>query len=94
MATALCSPSTRLDGLIFISALSLSESWWARYAPQVWMIPVMTAIIGLLIVRHGQQRWLIFALLLTLSVNNLLIYFPYTFVPTGEPRMSGGSWQR
>jgi hypothetical protein len=67
-----------LMSLIFISALSFSESWWARYAPQVWMIPVITGIIGLLIVRHGQQRWLIFALLLTLSVNNLLIYVPYT----------------
>ncbi len=37
--------------LIFISALSFSESWWARYAPQVWLLPLVTAVIGLLITR-------------------------------------------
>lgn len=67
-----------LMGLIFISALSLSESWWARYAPQVWMLPLLTAIVGLLITRRGLSRGLAFALLLLLFANNLLISYEYT----------------
>jgi hypothetical protein len=67
-----------LMALMLISGLPNPAMWWARYSPQVWMIPVITGIIGLLIVRGGQQRWLIFALLLTLLINNLLIYCPYT----------------
>jgi len=67
-----------LMSLIFISALSFSESWWARYAPQVWMLPLVTAIVGLLITHRGLWRGLAFALLLLLFANNLLIYFRYT----------------
>ena len=67
-----------LMSLIFISALSLSESWWARFAPQVWMLPLVTAIVGLLITRRGLWRWPVFALLLLLCANNLLISYKYT----------------
>lgn len=66
-----------LIGLIVISALSFSEVWWARFAPQVWMIPVMIGTLGLLTVRLGRRRWLAPALMLILCFNNLMIYFSY-----------------
>jgi hypothetical protein len=77
-----------LMSLIFISALSFSESWWARYAPQVWMLPLVTAIIGLLIIRRGLWRGLAFALLLLLFANNLLIYFRYTTFTLGYSELA------
>ena len=67
-----------LMSLICISALFFSESWWARYAPQLWMLPLVTAILGLVITHRGAWRGLTVALLLLLVANNLLIYFQYT----------------
>ncbi len=67
-----------LLSLICISALFFSESWWARYAPQLWMVPLFAAIFGLLITHRGLLRGLPVALLLLLFANNLLIYFQYT----------------
>jgi hypothetical protein len=67
-----------LMSLIFISALSLLENWNARFAPQVWMLPLITAILALLISRRGVSRGLAFALLLLLFTNNLLISYKYT----------------
>ncbi len=69
-----------LMSLLLISALSLSENWWARYAPQVWILPLATVILALLITSRGLPRALAIALLLLLVVNNLPIYFRYTTV--------------
>jgi hypothetical protein len=66
-----------LMSLICISALFFSESWWARYAPQLWMVPLITATLGLLLSHRGLSRGLAVALLLLLVANNLLIYREY-----------------
>jgi len=80
-----------LMSLIFMSALSFSESWWARYAPQVWMLPLVTATVGLLITRRGLWRGLAFALLLLLFANNLLISFQYTTFTLKQSELA--AWQ-
>ncbi len=64
--------------LILISAVSLQENWNARYAPQVWLLPLVTAMLALLIRPRGISRWLTFALLVVLCANNLLISYKYT----------------
>jgi len=66
-----------LMSLIFISAISLLENWNARYAPQVWLLPLVTAMLALLIRPRGVSRVLAFALLLLLCSNNLLISYKY-----------------
>jgi hypothetical protein len=63
--------------LIFISALSLPENYFARYVPQVWMLPVIATILALLITRHWLSRGLAFALIVLLFINNLLISYKY-----------------
>jgi len=68
-----------LNGLIVLSALSFSEAWWARFAPQIWMVPTTIAITGILIVHPGKGSSLISALLFSLCLNNILIGLPYTF---------------
>jgi hypothetical protein len=67
-----------LMGLIFISALSIPENWFARYVPQVWMLPVIATVLALLITRHWLLRRLAFALIALLFINNLLISYKYT----------------
>lgn len=76
--------------LILISAVSNPEMWWARYIPQLWIIPVVVASIGLLLLRGGQWRYLTFALLLTLYVNILLISFVYASATIRGDRQIAG----
>ena len=71
-------PLLVLMGLVLISALSLSESWWARYAPQIWMFPLVAALVALVTTNRGLSRGLALALLLLLVANNLLISYEYT----------------
>lgn len=66
-----------LMNLICLSVLFFPESWFARYAPQLWMVPLITATLGLFISHRGLSRGLAVALLLLLVANNLLIYREY-----------------
>lgn len=79
-----------LLSLICISALFFSESWWARYAPQLWMVPMFMAIFGLLIIRRRFMRGLAMALLLLLFANNLLIYLRYASYTLKNSLMAAG----
>jgi hypothetical protein len=70
--------------------LFFSESWWARYAPQLWMVPLITATLGLLISHRGLSRGLAVALLLLLVANNLLIYREYASYTLRNSLMATG----
>jgi hypothetical protein len=63
---------------ILISAFTNSEAWWARYVPQLWMVPVIIAFMGFYIIRNGRWRVLVYALVFTLCVNNAIILLAYT----------------
>src|SRR5262249_34674710 len=67
-----------LMGLVLISAVCVQENWFARYVPQVWILPLIATILALLITRHWLSRGLALAMLLLLSTNNLLISYKYT----------------
>jgi hypothetical protein len=54
--------------LIICSALVNSEAWWARYAPQLWLLPVLCAILGLAL-NSKPQGILGLAIVLVLSLN-------------------------
>jgi hypothetical protein len=62
-----------LVALIGISALSFSETWWARFAPQLWLLPLLVGVVGLVVADHGRSRWLSLALILILLFNDLMI---------------------
>ena len=79
-----------LMSLICLSVLFFSESWWARYAPQLWMVPLITATLGLLISHRGLSRGLAVALLLLLVANNLLIYREYASYTLRNSLMATG----
>lgn len=58
--------------LILISALVNPEAWWARYAPQLWLLPVIAVMAGLEI-RRKIPRFLGLLIVLALSLNVLLV---------------------
>jgi hypothetical protein len=54
--------------LIVCSALVNPEAWWARYVPQLWLLPVLCAMLGLAL-NSKPQRILGLAIILVLSLN-------------------------
>lgn len=66
--------------LIGVTALSFAETWWARFAPQLWLIPMMVGVVGLRAMDRGYGRWFSVALSMTLCLNGLLIWVCYTAV--------------
>ena len=67
---------TGLGLLIVCSALVNPESWWARYAPQLWLLPVFCAMLGLAI-NSKPQRILGLAIILVLCLNLYLVSGAY-----------------
>ena len=70
--------------LLVISILVNTYSWWARYAPQLWLLPIFS----LLFLPNSKGtflKYLRFLLMLTLIVNIATIsyiYYGYQFVET------------
>lgn len=62
-----------LIGLIIISTLSTSEAWWARYTPQLWLVPLLIATLGMDTLLNRGVRWLTGTLLLILGLNTILV---------------------
>jgi hypothetical protein len=63
---------TGLGLLILCSALVNPEAWWARYAPQLWLLPVLCAMLGLSI-NSRPQKLLGLAIALVLILNLCLV---------------------
>jgi hypothetical protein len=62
--------------LIICSALVNPEAWWARYVPQLWLLPVLCAMFGL--ASNGKpQRILGLAIILVLCLNLYLVSGAY-----------------
>ncbi len=78
--TALTSPLIIIS-VVFLSVTINPASWWARYAPQLWHIPIIITICGLVLT---QKTKLIYIILVAIGVNLLLMtrYFYYNFVTT------------
>jgi hypothetical protein len=67
---------TGLGLLIVCSALVNPEAWWARYVPQLWLLPVLCAMLGLAI-NNRPQRILGLAIVLALCLNLYLVSGAY-----------------
>ena len=59
--------------VIFLSAFSTTECWWARFAPQIWLVPVIPIILMLYNDKYLMSRILGWSLCVILSINILLI---------------------
>ncbi|AIG27752.1 hypothetical protein EGH10_19355 [Brevibacillus laterosporus] len=68
----LAKPVFLLSGIILLTVFINPESWWARYVPQLWFVPILIAMVGFesekQFVKYGS--WL---LICTLSINLLLV---------------------
>lgn len=56
-------------GALFISALANPEAWWARFSPQVWLIPVAIAVFGLRYPLHDDAGAIARALIAVIVIN-------------------------
>ncbi len=64
-----------LTALTAVSILPNQEMWWARLAPQSWLLPVLLLLAGHRLIRD-RTRWLLVALSATLSLNVAIQYIP------------------
>ncbi len=56
-------------GAIVLSLLVSTHTWWARYGPQLWWLPILAVIAGLAGGGGRATRWLTWTLLVLLLVN-------------------------
>jgi hypothetical protein len=62
--------------LILLSSMTNPEAWWARYVPQLWLFPVMIALMAMVVLPFGRLRTLNQMLIIVLFCNEMLILVP------------------
>lgn len=65
--------------LILASVLANPEAWWARYAPQLWLVPVVAAIFAIGFQKRASIRTAGSLLALLILVNIVLVGAPYLY---------------
>lgn len=63
-------------GAVFLTAIVNPQAWWARYAPQLWIVPVVAAILSVH-VNTRPLRILGGILILVLAANSVLVGTSY-----------------
>jgi hypothetical protein len=66
-----------LAGTIIASLLIGPHTWWARYAPQLWWLPVVAVIGGLAVPNGRTAPWVATGLAAVLLANAMLIAFAH-----------------
>jgi hypothetical protein len=62
-------------GTIIASLLISTHTWWARYGPQLWWLPIIAVIAGLATTTQRPTHWAARGLAALLLVNALLVGF-------------------
>jgi len=62
-------------GTIVASLLISTHTWWARYGPQLWWLPVVAVIAGLGVTQRRPMHWAARGLAALLLVNAVLVGF-------------------
>lgn len=75
-----------IAALLLASALVNPECWWARYAPQIWLIPLLLTLPALYVAGNKFLRALGWAVVLVVVINVGLIAQSYL---AGQYRISG-----
>jgi len=70
-------PFLVISALLLLTVIVNPESWWARYVPQLWLIPILIAIAGW---RADKRltRMITTAMVVVLTVNMLLVGTAHT----------------
>ena len=74
-----------LAGAIVMSLLAGIHTWWARYGPQLWWLPIIAVIAGLAVPGWRAARWSAWSLAALLLVNAILVgvaHFQWEFAAT------------
>ena len=74
-------PATRASGAtalligacLMASSLVHVETWWARYSPQLWLLPLLVAVASLASTRRPAILWLGRSILVVATVNLLIV---------------------
>lgn len=72
---------------LLMSVVIIPEAWWARYVPQLWLIPVVSAVTAVAMVKRRVVQILGYAVLAVLVVNVLAVggyYALYQYRQTAE----------
>lgn len=64
-----------IGGVILLSIFSHTETWWSRYVPQAWLLPILIAAVCLAAPQRLGRRWIGWALIVLMSVNVLFVGF-------------------
>jgi hypothetical protein len=67
-------------GMIIFVSLSVAvnpESWWLRYVPQLWMIPLTAAALSLYAPRKKTNAAFAWILMMALAANIFMVAIPY-----------------
>jgi hypothetical protein len=81
VAALLITPATRssavpallVTGGVLASVLMHSETWWARFVPQAWLMLIPVSAVGLSLSRRSLQWWLAAACVLVALVNTAIM---------------------
>ena len=59
--------------VILVTAFLNSELWWARYAPQLWLIPIISCLTGMLNKKRLWERVFLNLMLSTIFLNIFIV---------------------
>jgi len=62
-----------LVGVVVASLLVSVHTWWARYGPQLWWLPIIAVIAGLAVPGWRAARWTAWGLAALLLINAVLV---------------------
>jgi hypothetical protein len=62
-----------LVAVLVVSVASNPAAWWARYTPQIWMLPVVVAALALFAWGRGPGLWVSLALAAVLLVDSAFV---------------------
>lgn len=70
--------------VVLISGLSNSEAWWARYVPQLWMLPLLIILLVKVAVPPGKLHAFSRIAVVILCTNQLLVALPSIVTAVGQ----------
>ncbi len=76
--------------VMLVTVLINPEAWWARYTPQLWLVPLLAVLIGFFAVRTRLAGFASMLLLIVLTVNLGIVSTAYVIAqPAGTQFLKG-----
>lgn len=65
---------------ILVTCLVNPEAWWARYSPQLWLLPILFSIYGFNIVKSKMIKYISWSIIVIMSINIVLVGVSYFYI--------------